>query len=58
MMFPPLNEIPLVVTEFEHYPWIPEYLYHRPFISSLDMTKWILDSLIRRELAHLKTLVS
>jgi glycosyltransferase involved in cell wall biosynthesis len=53
MMFPPHNEIPLVVTEFEHYPWIPEYLYHRPFISSLDMTKWILDSLIRRELAQI-----
>ena len=53
MMFPQLNDIPLVVTEFEHYPWIPEYLYHQPFISSLDMTKWMLDSLIRRELAQI-----
>jgi glycosyltransferase involved in cell wall biosynthesis len=52
MMFPPLNEIPLVITEFEHYPWIPEYLYHRPFISATSIAKWELDSLVRIGIAQ------
>jgi len=52
MMFPPLNEIPLVITEFEHFPWIPEYLYHRPFTSATSIARWELDSLIRLGIAQ------
>jgi len=28
-----LKKPPVVVTEFEHYPWIREYVYHQPFLS-------------------------
>jgi len=52
MLFPPLGKIPLVVTEFEHYPWIPEYLYHRPFISATRIARWELDSLVRIGIAQ------
>jgi glycosyltransferase involved in cell wall biosynthesis len=52
MLFPPLDKIPLVVTEFEHYPWIPEYLYHKPFISATRITRWELDSLARIGIAQ------
>ena len=52
MLFPPLDKIPLVVTEFEHYPWIPEYLYHKPFISATRIARWELDSLARIGIAQ------
>ena len=50
--FQRFDKIPIVVTEFEHYPWIPEYLYHRPFMRGGHLLRWELDSLIRIALAQ------
>jgi len=51
--FPSFNKIPIVITEFEHYPWIPEYLYHYPFISTYRRIRWEADSRIRKMLAKI-----
>lgn len=46
-----LREFPTIVTEFEHYPWIREYLYHYPFISTINRIRWELDVAIRVAIA-------
>jgi glycosyltransferase involved in cell wall biosynthesis len=50
--FQRFDKTPIVVTEFEHYPWIPEYLYHRPFMRGGHLLRWELDSLVRIALAQ------
>ncbi|MGB9623068.1 MAG: glycosyltransferase family 4 protein, partial [Candidatus Bathyarchaeia archaeon] len=42
-----------VITEFEHYPWIREYMYHYPFISTYARLRWEIDALLRIQLARL-----
>lgn len=44
---------PIVVSEFEHYPWIPEYLFHRPFINITKRLRWDLDRYLRISLANI-----
>jgi len=51
--FPSFNKLPTIITEFEHYPWIPEYLYHYPFISVWDRIRWESDAAIRISLARI-----
>jgi len=51
--FSEINKIPIIVTEFEHYPWIPEYWYHRPFVKGAQLLRWKLDSLVRKTLAQM-----
>ncbi|MEM3907927.1 MAG: glycosyltransferase family 4 protein, partial [Nitrososphaerota archaeon] len=43
---------PIIISEFEHYPWMPEHLYHKPFISTVRRMRWELDAQLRIELAH------
>jgi len=40
------------IEKFEHYPWIPEYLYHKPFISATTIARWEPDSLARVGIAQ------
>jgi glycosyltransferase involved in cell wall biosynthesis len=51
--FQKFDKTPIIVTEFEHYPWIPEYLYHRPFVQGAQLLRWKLDSLVRIALAQM-----
>jgi glycosyltransferase involved in cell wall biosynthesis len=53
LAFQKFDKIPIIVTEFEHYPWIPEYQYHRPFARGAQLLRWELDSLIRVTLAQI-----
>jgi glycosyltransferase involved in cell wall biosynthesis len=53
LAFQKFDKIPIIVTEFEHYPWIPEYQYHRPFARGAQLMRWELDSLIRVTLAQI-----
>ncbi|MEM1510160.1 MAG: glycosyltransferase family 4 protein [Thermofilaceae archaeon] len=43
---------PVIISEFEHYPWIPEHLYHKPFISTVRRLRWDVDAQLRVLLAH------
>ncbi|MEM0233118.1 MAG: glycosyltransferase family 4 protein [Candidatus Nezhaarchaeales archaeon] len=43
---------PIIISEFEHYPWMLEHLYHKPFISTVRRMRWELDARLRIELAH------
>ena len=43
---------PIIISEFEHYPWIPEHLYHKPFISTVRRMRWDVDARLRIGLAH------
>ncbi|MEM4889116.1 MAG: glycosyltransferase, partial [Thermosphaera sp.] len=43
---------PIIISEFEHYPWIPEHLYHKPFISTIRRLRWDVDAQLRVLLAH------
>jgi glycosyltransferase involved in cell wall biosynthesis len=51
--FQKFDKTSIIVTEFEHYPWIPEYLYHRPFMRGAQLLRWKLDSLVRIALAQM-----
>jgi glycosyltransferase involved in cell wall biosynthesis len=51
--FQKFDKTTIIVTEFEHYPWIPEYLYHRPFLRGAQLLHWKLDSLVRIALAQM-----
>jgi len=53
LAFQKFNKTPIIVTEFEHYPWIPEYCYHRPFVKGAQLLRWELDSLVRIALARM-----
>ena len=53
LAFQKFDKIPIIVTEFEHYPWIPEYQYHRPFARGAQLLRWELDSLVRVTLAQI-----
>jgi len=48
-----LKEPPIVITEFEHYPWIREYMYHQPFLSASRKVRWEADVKLRVILANL-----
>jgi len=48
-----LREPPIVATEFEHYPWIREYIYHQPFLSASRKVRWEADVKLRIILANL-----
>jgi len=53
LAFLDLREPPIVVTEFEHYPWIREYMYHQPFLSPPRKVRWEADVKLRIILANI-----
>jgi len=46
------TRFPIVITEFEHYPWIKEYLYHYPFLTTSRRLRWDMDTLLRIAVAN------
>jgi len=47
------SKLSIVITEFEHYPWIPEHLYHYPFLSTWSRIRWESDIMVRISLARM-----
>jgi len=47
------KKFPVIATEFEHYPWIREYVFHQPFLSASRKVRWEADVKLRIILANL-----